>query len=221
MSTGGARRPPLEVSADRWGTPERTERHEALEELTTAVRRLVEATVATGHDVGTLRELREEVDALAEKLESQLDDDPWKARASGSIDEPERMMGINPAIGAANPVAPRTDLVVRPGDPEVRGTVRFGLAHVGPPYRAHGGVIASTFDQVLGIATIAGGAPGMTARMTVTYRRATPIEQDVRIEATLEDAEGRTSRATGRMLDAEGNVTAEAEATFVQLKRQT
>ena len=220
MSTGGNRRPPLEVSADRWGKPERTERHEALEELTEAVRRLVEATVATGHEVATLRELTAEVHAVAEKLETELDDDPWKARASGSIDEPGRMMGINPAIGSSNPLAPVMRWEVTPGVTELRGTVRFGLAHVGPPYRAHGGVIASTFDQVLGIATIAGGAPGMTARMTVTYRRATPIEQDVRVEATLHEAEGRMSRATGRMIDRDGNVTAEAEATFVQLKRQ-
>lgn len=200
--------------------PPRGERHDALEELTVAVRRLVEATVDTGHGPATLRDLSAEVHALAEKLESERDDDPWRARSYGpGFTEAGRLMAINPAIGVCNPTAPVVRLDITSGDPHVTGTVRFGLAHVGPPYRAHGGVIASVFDQVLGIAAMASGSPGMTASMTVTYRRATPIEEDVRFEVDFEGSTGRRSRATGRFLDAQGSVTAEAEATFIQPRK--
>jgi acyl-coenzyme A thioesterase PaaI-like protein len=201
----------------RWRLPhERTDRHAALEELTTSVRRLVEATVGTGHPAPELRSLAAEVDALADRLGAVLDDDPWTARSSAGVEDPGGLMGINPAIGRANPLSPVMDLQV--GEGSVQGTVRFDLQHVGPPYRAHGGVIAAVFDQALGIAAIAGGSPGMTGSMTVRYRRATPLRDDLRIEARMVGGEGRVSHATGEIYDDEGRVTAEAEAMFVQPK---
>lgn len=199
----------------RWGANEPDERHDALETLTAAVRRLVEATVATGQGPQSLLAAAARVDAVADDLGEVLDDDPWPARSWGPISDPGAFMGINPAIGRANPIAPVVELKVT-DDGSMAGTVRFDLQHVGPPYRAHGGVIASVFDQVLGIATIAGGAPGMTGSMTVKYRRATPLHEDLRVEARLVRAEGRTSHATGEIYDEDGRVTAEAEAMFVQ-----
>jgi acyl-coenzyme A thioesterase PaaI-like protein len=103
-----------------------------------------------------------------------------------------------------------------PEEGRVSGTVRFGLAHVGPPYRAHGGIIASVFDQVLGVANIASGAAGMTKTITVTYHRATPIRTDLRVEGTCVGSEGRVSHASGVIYDEDGRPTAEAEATFVR-----
>lgn len=200
----------------QWTTAPRGDRHDALETLTAAVRRLVEATVATGHGPDRLRALAADVDDLAVQLEETLDDDPWPARSYGAgVTEAPSLMGINPAIGTCNPVAPVVQLKIGE-DRSVRGTVHFGLAHVGPPYRAHGGVVASVFDQVLGVATIAAGSPGMTGSMTVKYRRATPLHEDLRIEAACTGGEGRTSHARGFIYDAEGRVTAEAEAMFIQ-----
>jgi acyl-coenzyme A thioesterase PaaI-like protein len=205
------------TAGDHWRQlPPRSPRHDALEALTRAVRELNEATVSTGLDGVELGALVAEVDELSARLTATLDDDPWRARSYGpGIAESGRVMGINPAIGYCNPTAP----VVRLGSPEggsVSGTVIFGLAHVGPPYRAHGGVIASVFDQVLGVANIGAGAAGMTKSMTVTYRRATPIRVELRIEGAFAGREGRTSHATGVIYDEEGRPTAEAEATFVQ-----
>ena len=193
------------------------DRHDALETLTTAVRRLVEATVRTGHDADRLEALATRVDALADELGSTLDDDPWKARSRGDfVSDPAGIMGINPAVGRSNPTAPVVDL--RLGEGGLAGTVRFDMQHVGPPYRAHGGVVASLLDQALGLAVIAGGSPGMTTSMTVRYRRATPLQEDLRFEARITSAEGGTSTATGEIYDNEGRVTAEAEATFRMAK---
>ncbi|MCU1372724.1 MAG: thioesterase superfamily protein [Actinomycetia bacterium] len=206
----------------RWRLPATpTDRHQALEELTTSVRQLVAATVATGHQPAELRALAVEVDRLADRLAEVTDDDPWKERSWGpGVVDPGALMGINPAIGRANPLSPVVD--VRVGeDASVAGTVRFDLQHVGPPYRAHGGIIASVFDQVLGIASIASGSPGMTGSMTVKYRRATPLHEDLRIEARFVGGEGRTSHATGEIYDDEGRVTAEAEAMFVRPRGET
>lgn len=195
--------------------PTRTDRHEALEELSDSVRRLVEATVGTGHDAAELRQVAAEVDALAGRLGEELDEDPWSARASGvGIADAPHLMGINPAIGTCNPVAPVVSMDA--GDSGVSGKVRFGLAHVGPPYRAHGGIVALLFDQVLGAAVFAGGSPGFTRSMTVTYRRATPIREDLTFEGRFTGVEGRSSRATAVLRDADGNVTAEAEGVFMQ-----
>jgi acyl-coenzyme A thioesterase PaaI-like protein len=196
--------------------PRRTDRHDALETLTASIRDLIEASVATGEGADELRSVALEVDALAERLTASRDDDPWTARSYGpGLADVTTLMGINPAIGRCNPTAPLVDLEIAE-DASVSGTVRFGLSHVGPPYRAHGGVIASLFDQILGIAPIAAGSPGMTRSLSVTYRRATPLDTDLRFEAAFEGTDGRTSRASGVIRDLDGRVTAEAEATFVQ-----
>jgi acyl-coenzyme A thioesterase PaaI-like protein len=141
------------------------------------------------------------------------DDDPWSARCYGSIlVDPLGFMGINPGMGRANPIAPVMTMDVHEG--AVDGTVRFDLQHVGPPYRAHGGVVASVFDQVLGTAAIAGRQAGMTAEMTVRYKRATPLHEEVRYEARFTHTDAGMSHTTGELYDSEGRITAEAEATF-------
>jgi acyl-coenzyme A thioesterase PaaI-like protein len=197
---------------------EKSERHEALETLTDAVRRLLEATVGTGQDAEAIRAAAVEVDGIADRLGEVLDEDPWVERfyGPGIVDAPS-MMAINPAMGRANPVAPIFDSRVGE-DGSVAGTVHFGLRHVGPPYRVHGGMVAAVLDQVLGVAAIAGGSPGYTGSMTVRYRRATPLREDVRFAARLVGGKGRISHATGELYDSEGRVTAEAEATFVQAR---
>lgn len=196
--------------------PDRTDRHDALETLTASVRRLVEASVATGLDTDDLRAVAADVDLVVDRLAAAVDDDPWAARSYGpGLADATLLMGINPAIGACNPIAPVVRVEIAE-DASVSGTVRFTLPHVGPPYRAHGGVIASLLDQVLGIATIAAGSAGMTRSLTVTYRRATPLDADLAVEARFEGVDGRTSRASGLIRDEDGRVTAEAEATFVQ-----
>jgi len=203
---------------ERWRAPIPTDRHDALETLTASVRRLIEATVATGVDGDELLTLAAEVDDVAGRLELLQDDDPWVARSYGpGLPDPARLMGINPAMGACNPAAPELRMRINE-DLSISGTVRFRLSHVGPPYRAHGGSVALVLDQVLGFAVIAGQVPGMTASMTVKYRAATPLDTELRVEAGVVEAEGRRSRVVAQMFDGDGNVTAEAEGLFVMPK---
>ena len=78
----------------------------------------------------------------------------------------------------------------------------------------HGGWIALAFDEILGMANIASGHPGMTGRLTVKYRRPTPLHTELRLEGWTEQVDGRRLVTRGT-LEADGVVTAEAEGLFV------
>jgi acyl-coenzyme A thioesterase PaaI-like protein len=130
----------------------------------------------------------------------------------------------SPAIGAASPLAPGTidwDVV---DDPERAGeahslvvvaTGAMPAAYEGPPSFVHGGVVALMFDEILGIANIANGCPGMTGTLTIKYRRPTPLFQPLRWTAWIERVEGRRIRSRAQVHVGE-ELCAEADGIFVQ-----
>ena len=73
-------------------------------------------------------------------------------------------------------------------------------------------MIALAFDEVLGIANIAAGHPGMTARLTIHYRKPTPLFRDLRFLAGLDRVEGRRIMSRAEVWDGE-TLTAEAEGS--------
>ena len=76
-------------------------------------------------------------------------------------------------------------------------------------------MIALAFDEILGITNIAGGHPGMTARLTVHYRKPTPLFRELRWTGTVDRVEGRRIMSSARLYD--GDVlTAEADGIFLQ-----
>ena len=62
---------------------------------------------------------------------------------------------------------------------------------------AHGGIICTILDEVMAWAVVEHDIWGVTARMSVDFRRPVPIGQPLR-------AEGRVTRARRRIVDAEG-----------------
>jgi acyl-coenzyme A thioesterase PaaI-like protein len=120
----------------------------------------------------------------------------------------------SPLVGAASPLAPPFEYDVRGGRLHARGV--FGAAYEGPPGYVHGGWVALAFDEALGIANVAGGASGMTGRLTIRYRRPTPLHTELTLEAAIEHVDGRRITTRGRLLDRE-TVTAEAEGLFVAI----
>lgn len=137
-----------------------------------------------------------------------------------------------PDIAAAQPFAvpfvPRQGVfsvpirVTQAGSGVRRGSVRFSRFHHGRNGAAHGGAIALAFDELMGtLANIEGGAPARTAYLTTTYRQVTPLERDLRFDATIDRAEGRKVFCSARIHVSDGEdsvVAAEAEALFVQLR---
>jgi acyl-coenzyme A thioesterase PaaI-like protein len=120
----------------------------------------------------------------------------------------------SPVIGVVNPVAP--PLVVRAlEDRSVEGRVTMRAIHEGPPGAVHGGWVAALLDQMLGHANAAAGAHGMTAELTIRYRRPTPYGVALLLRARTDSVDGRQVRCSGEV-EADGVVTAEATALFIR-----
>ena len=79
-------------------------------------------------------------------------------------------------IGRYNPLAP--PVRSRSIDGAVHGTANLDAAYEGPPGCVHGGVIASMFDELLGVANISAGVGAMTGTLTIKYRSPTPLQTD-------------------------------------------
>ncbi len=120
----------------------------------------------------------------------------------------------SPVVGDASPFAPPFTWEVRDGRAYARATL--GAPYEGPPGYVHGGMIAMIFDEVLGMANIASGTPGMTGTLTVRYRRPTPLHRPVEVEGWVERVTGRRIMTRGSMFVDE-TLTAEASGTFISI----
>jgi acyl-coenzyme A thioesterase PaaI-like protein len=206
------------MDAPRWTpttlTPEQASAHDRVHgALARATRGLVEAQLLTEVDHGEVEEVTAEIERLTERLRKsvkqgslgvELGPGEREVRAHGNI-----------VSGLRNPVAV-IDTERRTVDEDRRVTheLHLGALYEGPPGLVHGGVSALVLDQVLGEAAAVGGSPGMTGRLTVHYRRPTPLG-DLTVSARLESNEGRKAIVKGELRDAEGEVTVEAEGLFI------
>jgi acyl-coenzyme A thioesterase PaaI-like protein len=182
--------------------------------LAAALRQLIDAAMSVEDvDGATLESIASDVEALTERLGRGRDEGPgYRPRNHGDY------LPRSPIVGEASPLSPRLDWDVVTDDEgrvgvEAHGI--FGAAYEGPPSFVHGGWIACAFDEVLGIANIAAGHPGMTARLTIQYRRPTPLFRELRFHAWLDRVEGRRIMSRAEVYDGD-TLTAEAEGLFVQ-----
>ena len=123
--------------------------------------------------------------------------------------------------GERNPLAPPIRVRIEKdnaGKKVIIGEIEINRCREGPEGRVHGGFLAGLFDDVLsGAVRLAGGGPAVTGKLDIRYRKATPIDQELRFEARLESSTGRRIKAKARCI-ANGVVTAEAEALFIMIK---
>jgi acyl-coenzyme A thioesterase PaaI-like protein len=187
-----------------FATPQRAQLAEALRELIDAV--------MVSHDAedDTLVEVAHDVRRLAFRLSGGA------SRVEGAGYEPRShadYLPRSPIVGEASPLSPRLDWDAVDGHVEARGT--FTAAYEGPPGFVHGGIIALAFDEILGIANIVGGQPGMTGTLTIKYRRPTPLYHELFFEAWVDRVEGRRILSRGELRDGD-TLCAEAEGVFVQ-----
>jgi uncharacterized protein (TIGR00369 family) len=81
---------------------------------------------------------------------------------------------------------------------------------------AHGGIVCTILDEVMAWALVDHDVWGVTARMTVEFKRPVPIGRRIRGEGRVLQVRRRLVDAEGLILDAEdGSLLARAEATFV------
>ena len=195
---------------------ERGVRREAVGELGDALRELVDAAVLTEAPLDELAAVAAAVRELAGRLRSE----GRGLHGIASVDDPttgERW--YSPVYGPGNPVAPPMVAAATP-DGRATGRVTVGKAHEGPPGLVHGGVVATLLDHVLARAVRAVGRGGLTATLTVTYRRPVPLGVPLVATADAGATEGRRTTATARLAaeDDPGTTLAEAEGLFVALR---
>jgi thioesterase superfamily protein len=80
---------------------------------------------------------------------------------------------------------------------------------------AHGGIICTVLDEVMAWSIIDRGLLGMTARISVAFRRPIPIDIPTRVEGWVLEAGRRLIDTAGRVIDGRtGETLATAEARY-------
>lgn len=208
--------------APAWGDTTKAWGQEAWEQkrrLARAMRLVIERLVPSNAPADELARAADALERYAEQLRTHPRLKHFHGYAeSANAGDVGAFFDQSPMIGLANPLAPPIT-IGRSGERTAVASVVFGSAYEGPPGCVHGGFVAAAFDEVLGFVQSLGGAPGMTARLTVHYRRPTPLHTELRFEAEYLRSEGRKIFTAGRVL-ANGVVTAEAEGLFISVDRE-
>ncbi len=110
------------------------------------------------------------------------------------------------AIGAYNPCFPEYEITV--AGEQAHGGVRFPLAYEGPPGLVHGGFLALFFDCAIQQHNCEFGVAGQTTSLLLSYRRPTPVLQNLDFEIQRSSDERRISSRA--QLSRRGTVLCEA-----------
>jgi uncharacterized protein (TIGR00369 family) len=192
-------------------------RRAAVSELGTALRELVDAAVRTEVPVADL----EKATAAAQELTALLAADLREVHEIAAVDDPETgERWYSPVYGPGSPVAPPMVVEDFPDEGRCIGRVTVGKKHEGPPGLVHGGVVATLLDHVLARSARAAGHGGLTATLTVTYRRPVHLGVPLLVIGELGSVDGRRATATARLVaeDDPGTTLAEGEALLIALR---
>jgi len=181
-----------------------------------AMIREILTTQATPDDVRRVHELvRKGVAALAAGAHGVADG----VGEAALIERGRNFLARSPVMGSINPLAmPLAITVIGEGaSAAVEGRVTFSNAYEGAPGCVHGGFVASTFDEVLGVAQSASGNPGMTANLSVDYRSPTPILRELVFRGWCERIDGRKIYTRGTVHHGD-TLCAEASGLFIAMR---
>lgn len=178
--------------------------------LAQRTRELIDASLHTVVDHAEIEEITATLEALTARLNKETD--PSYLGVKIGPDGSGRNHG-NAVVGLRNPFAPPLR-VEKTEEGTAFASFRLGAAYEGPPDLVHGGVSALILDQMLGEAAAAGGAPGMTGRLELTYRRPTPLG-DLSAKAWIHEVNGHKTTVRGHIIGPDGEPTVEAEGLFI------
>lgn len=122
----------------------------------------------------------------------------------------------SPYSGKHNAMRPTSVTYRRVGD-EVHADVLVGAALEGAPGRAHGGLTAAIFDDVMGAMQRTTGLSGYTRELTVEYLARLPIDEVVRFEAQLASSDDRTFTIEAQAIHG-GTTVATAQGVFTSVR---
>lgn len=176
------------------------------ERFLTAMRRAQDLAVSVNPDPDTWDEAADRVEELVKML------DPYRA---GEGVGPANRVPTLPGAGSLLMPPWRVTKFEADG---VELEVTFSRYHVGGNSAVHGGVLPLMFDSMFGMVIHATGRPiSRTAFLHVDYRRVTPIDSVLTARGWLREAEGRKAFVNAELLDADGNVLAEANGLMIRL----
>lgn len=189
----------------------------AKRELAAAVRELMNSLCATDAPKEELLAIAAQVRESAQRFAKQprMLNPPGVGEASLASGM-EMFLDRSPMVGLSNPIAMPLELDPDLEDRVVRGRVVFGNAYEGAPGCVHGGFVASVLDEALGMASAFWGGPSMTGQLTTRYRKPTPINTPLRLEARLDRTEGRKVYTSGEVY-AGDLLVAEATGIFISI----
>lgn len=177
-----------------------------------ATRRVGEALLRTDLPAGELQEIAAQLDAIAARLVVGA---PSHEQVADEMRGWTRPPEHDPASGARNVVAPPLRLV-GDGPRKMIGEVTLNWLHHGPPHHAHGGMTALILDHALGVCNGWAGQSGVTASLTMTYHRLTPLNVPLTVRTECLSIEGRKIRTVGS-IEHEGQPCVSAEGLFIAL----
>jgi len=181
-----------------------------LERVAAALRRLIDRFVGTTAPPSEFGDMAAQLEELAGRLEGYEQDTLF--RLSSGSPGAEGITPFSPTTGRLHPFSPPVRLTVV--GPHVEGVVTFGAAFEGPPGHVHGGFVAAVLDELLGMTTAVQQLAGMTGRLTVRYRKPTPLHTELRVVSEVKRVDGRKIHVEGR-IELDGEVLAEADGLFL------
>lgn len=177
---------------------------DARDRAAASLRRLGHAVVGHDADPALLERIAELADRTAATVEEgQARSRPieilkrrlWESPPADG--EPMSHFAECVVSGTANPMGIAIK-VRRDGDESV-ADLNLGPAFEGAPARAHGGVVAAIFDDVMGYVLVLHRIPAFTGRLTVNYRAPVPVGADVTVRARMVGRSGRKLTMTAEM----------------------
>jgi uncharacterized protein (TIGR00369 family) len=102
---------------------------------------------------------------------------------------------------------------------ELLGVFTPRKEHQSYPGRLHGGVASTMLDETVGRAILLRepGAWGVTAELTVRFRRPVPLEDELRCVARITRDTRRLFEGSGELLLADGTVAVEARGRYLKM----
>jgi acyl-coenzyme A thioesterase PaaI-like protein len=179
-----------------------------------AARRVINALLHAGdHSAAEMGQVADGLNKVAAHLEEHA---PPVEERMANMWAGEGFNRHNPVTGPENALAPPLHLRAKP-DGSVIGVTSLGLQYQGPPGNVHGGIAALLLDDALGVANFSAGEPGMTAQLSLRYRRPTPLFEPLIVRAHQVSVDGRKIRTVGT-ISAGDQVCVEAEGLFIAMK---
>ena len=206
------------IRAARSGQAEIPPQWQAKRALAASLRELLDCLCATDAPEADLRASAIEISAMAARYADQpiMENPPGVAEVA--LSGMETFHDRSPVVGQSNPIAPPLDFFPDADTQSVKGTGYFGRAYEGAPGCVHGGFIATAFDELLGMACIFSGNPGMTGKLEVNYRSPTPVCSDLRFEGRFDRCDGRKIYTSAELYSGT-QLCAEATGLFISIDR--